>query len=66
MFSLTPTVIGNLSSYYYTKHQTLKMFNTTINSSLSIIEVTNILSDATEFLEVPVRHNEDNYNEALN
>lgn len=66
LFGISPTVIGNLASYYYTKHETLEMYVKSIHSGLTMIEIAKILSNATEFLEVPVRHNEDNYNEALN
>ncbi len=58
-------MLGNIASYYYTKHQTVKMYNENIVNDMSLFSIAKVLSDSVEFLEVPVRHNEDVYNSEL-
>jgi activating signal cointegrator complex subunit 3 len=61
--SVYPTSMGQIASYYYLSHQTMKHFATYLNFSSSYEELLRILCDAYEFAEQPVRHNEDKYNE---
>lgn len=64
-FYFEPLSLGFLASYYYIKHETISFFEKSINENLSIMKLIDILSKAHEFDEIPVRHNEDNYNEGL-
>ena len=64
-FTFEPMPLGFLASYYYIKHETISFFDKNLTEDLSIMKLIDILSKAKEFDEVPVRHNEDNYNEGL-
>ena len=63
--SLYTTVLGRIASYYYLSHNTVKHFQDTLQAEMTIGEVLQVLVDATEFAELPVRHNEDNLNTEL-
>ncbi|XP_057196381.1 activating signal cointegrator 1 complex subunit 3 isoform X2 [Triplophysa rosa] len=56
---------GRISSYYYLKHQTMRTFKERLKPDLPIQELLGILSDAEEYAELPVRHNEDQLNSEL-
>ncbi|KII72332.1 Activating signal cointegrator 1 complex subunit 3 [Thelohanellus kitauei] len=62
---LKPTKLGIIASNYYLSHQTIQLFNCYINRECSMRDLLCLLSRATEFDKVPVRHNEDTYNEDL-
>ncbi|KAJ3598650.1 hypothetical protein NHX12_002155 [Muraenolepis orangiensis] len=47
---------GRISSYYYLKHQTIRMFKERLRAEMP---------DAEEYAELPVRHNEDQLNSQL-
>ena len=66
-FCFEPLFLGHLASYYYVSHRTIFYFSEALKKEkdFSIEKLLQIISNATEFDEVPVRHNEDNYNEAL-
>lgn len=55
--------MGRISSYYYLSHQSMRHFADTLGYSSSSEDVLRIMCDAYEFVEQPVRHNEDKYNE---
>ena len=59
------TVCGQIASYYYMSYKTMGIFKQSLKSDCSIIELIRILSSATEYDELPVRHNEDKLNFAL-
>uniref|UniRef100_A0A672MCQ8 Activating signal cointegrator 1 complex subunit 3 n=1 Tax=Sinocyclocheilus grahami TaxID=75366 RepID=A0A672MCQ8_SINGR len=63
--TIEPLTYGRISSYYYLKHQTIRMFKERLKSELPIQELLAILSDAEEYAELPVRHNEDQLNSEL-
>ncbi|KAL7670073.1 hypothetical protein ACOME3_005011 [Neoechinorhynchus agilis] len=56
---ITTTVYGAIASYYYLSHETLYLFRTKLVEQMSLTEVLKLVSDAKEFSELPVRHNED-------
>jgi activating signal cointegrator complex subunit 3 len=64
-FNLETTFLGQIASFYYIKHQTANYFAKNLSPTMSLIELLKLLSYAKEFEEVPMRHNEDNYNEQL-
>lgn len=55
--------MGRISSYYYLSHQTMRHFADTLNASSTDEHVLRIMCDSYEFVEQPVRHNEEKYNE---
>ena len=57
--------MGKLAAFYYLKHETLHHFDQNITKDIPFSELLKVLAYASEFNEVPVRHNEDNLNEAL-
>ena len=54
--------IGRISSYYYLSHLTMRMFSESLGAEVSIEDLIEVLSNAQEFAELPVRHNEDQTN----
>ncbi|KAM3614996.1 uncharacterized protein V6R79_021978 [Siganus canaliculatus] len=63
--TIEPLTHGRIASYYYLKHQTVRMFKERLRAELPIQELLSILSDAEEYAELPVRHNEDQLNSQL-
>ncbi|XP_010605477.1 activating signal cointegrator 1 complex subunit 3 isoform X2 [Fukomys damarensis] len=63
--SIEPLTYGRIASYYYLKHQTVKMFKDRLKPECSTEELLSILSDAEEYTDLPVRHNEDHMNSEL-
>ncbi|XP_037533275.1 activating signal cointegrator 1 complex subunit 3 [Nematolebias whitei] len=63
--SIEPLTYGHISSYYYLKHQTIRMFKERLKAELPIHELLSVLTDAEEYSELPVRHNEDQLNNQL-
>ncbi|KAM3873609.1 activating signal cointegrator 1 complex subunit 3 [Diretmus argenteus] len=63
--TIEPLTYGRISSYYYLKHQTIRMFKERLRAELPVEEVLSILTDAEEYAELPVRHNEDQLNSQL-
>nr|XP_027784127.1 activating signal cointegrator 1 complex subunit 3 [Marmota flaviventris] len=63
--SIEPLTYGRIASYYYLKHQTVKMFKDRLKPECTIEELLSILSDAEEYTDLPVRHNEDHMNSEL-
>jgi antiviral helicase SLH1 len=64
-FRLHPTALGKISSYYYLSHKTIRNFCSKIKLSSDIHAVLRLLAEATEYDELPVRHNEDKINYEL-
>ena len=62
---LEPQVLGRIASYYYVSHLTVRMFSQKAEPSASIADIMKLLTDATEYNELPVRHNEDTLNADL-
>ncbi|KAF3438089.1 hypothetical protein FNV43_RR20845 [Rhamnella rubrinervis] len=58
-------MLGSIASQYYLSYMTLSMFGSNIGPDTSLEVFLHILSAASEYDELPVRHNEENYNEAL-
>ena len=59
------TVEGRIASYYYLAHTTLQHLRDSLKEDMTTEEVLQTLGDATEFDQLPVRHNEDNINSEL-
>lgn len=59
------TVLGKICSYYYLAHETAAFFNRGVEPTDDHGVLLKKLCDATEFAELPVRHNEDKLNMEL-
>ncbi|KAK6153447.1 hypothetical protein DH2020_013086 [Rehmannia glutinosa] len=60
-----PMMLGSIASQYYLKYTTLSMFASNIEADTSLEVFLHILSGASEYDELPVRHNEENHNAEL-
>lgn len=60
-----PTSLGRIASYYYLSYHTLQLFRDRLNPDTTLEELLSVLSDAHEYSELPVRHNEDLLNAEL-
>lgn len=63
--SVKPTPLGRIASFYYLSYKTVGLFSEALNDTLTFPQVLDILCEATEYDELPVRHNEDNLNREL-
>ncbi|XP_019946883.1 activating signal cointegrator 1 complex subunit 3 [Paralichthys olivaceus] len=63
--TIVPLTYGRISSYYYLRHQTIRMFKERLKAEMPIHELLSVLTDAEEYAELPVRHNEDQLNSQL-
>ncbi|PQM33210.1 DExH-box ATP-dependent RNA helicase DExH14 isoform X2 [Prunus yedoensis var. nudiflora] len=57
--NVEPTMLGSIASQYYLGYMTVSMFGSNIGSDTSLEVFLHILSAASEYNELPVRHNED-------
>ncbi|XP_020519141.1 DExH-box ATP-dependent RNA helicase DExH14 [Amborella trichopoda] len=63
--SVEPSMLGSIASQYYLSYMTVSMFRSNISRDTSLEVFLHILSGASEYDELPVRHNEEHYNEDL-
>ncbi|XP_029451214.1 activating signal cointegrator 1 complex subunit 3 isoform X1 [Rhinatrema bivittatum] len=63
--NIEPLTYGRIASYYYLKHQTVRMFKDRLKSDCSVEDLLSVLTDAEEYTDLPVRHNEDQLNSEL-
>ncbi|EFJ28836.1 hypothetical protein SELMODRAFT_410613 [Selaginella moellendorffii] len=56
---------GLIASKYYLHYTTVALFSSNVHSESSLEELLQLLSSATEYDELPVRHNEENLNAIL-
>lgn len=60
-----PTPLGKIMSYYYLSHMTIRYLSRNAKANASFLNVLSWMCHATEYDELPVRHNEDLVNEVL-
>ncbi|KAI7281912.1 Sec63-domain-containing protein [Hortaea werneckii] len=60
-----PTPLGKIMSYYYLAHKTIRMLRAHAKPTAPFPDVLSWMSRATEYDELPVRHNEDLINAEL-
>lgn len=60
-----PTPFGKIMSYYYLSHKTMRFLLKNVKPDASFEDVLAWMSSATEYDELPVRHNEDLINAEL-
>ncbi|OCT80431.1 activating signal cointegrator 1 complex subunit 3 [Xenopus laevis] len=63
--SIEPQTYGRIASYYYLKHQTVRMFKDHLKSDCSVEDLLSVLCESEEYADLPVRHNEDQMNSEL-
>ncbi|KAH7652348.1 DNA helicase protein [Dioscorea alata] len=63
--SVEPLMLGSIASQYYLSYLTVSMFGSNISTDTSLEVFLHILSGASEYDELPVRHNEENLNAKL-
>eukprot|EP01059_Diplonema_ambulator_P031908 TRINITY_DN6011_c1_g5_i1.p1 TRINITY_DN6011_c1_g5~~TRINITY_DN6011_c1_g5_i1.p1 ORF type:complete len:2067 (+),score=794.61 TRINITY_DN6011_c1_g5_i1:370-6201(+) len=63
--ALIPSVLGRIASFYYLSHITVLLFEDGIQDNSSLPDLVKLLTEANEFAELPVRHNEDKLNADL-
>ena len=56
--SVEPLTLGRVASYYYLKYTTVRLFSHSITETNSTLQLMQVLCDASEYDELPVRHNE--------
>ncbi|XP_021802557.1 DExH-box ATP-dependent RNA helicase DExH14-like, partial [Prunus avium] len=57
--NVEPTMLGSIASQYYFSYMTVSMFGSNLGSSDTSLEIVlHILSAASEYNVLPVRHNE--------
>nr|XP_018669768.1 activating signal cointegrator 1 complex subunit 3 [Ciona intestinalis] len=56
---------GRIASFYYLSHLTLRLLNEDMRPEMPLDDLLKLLSDAQEYHELPVRHNEDSINSDL-
>ncbi|KAF2766453.1 Sec63-domain-containing protein [Teratosphaeria nubilosa] len=60
-----PTLLGKIMSYYYLAHTTIRMLRQHAKPTATFAQVLGWMCRATEYDELPVRHNEDLINAEL-
>mmetsp|Transcript_18077 Transcript_18077/g.27114 ORF Transcript_18077/g.27114 Transcript_18077/m.27114 type:complete len:1635 (+) Transcript_18077:2-4906(+) len=65
MSTIEPLTLGFVASYYYLDYTTVTHFQESLGPKCELNEILTILADASEYDELPVRHNEDKINEKL-
>ncbi|OTA69437.1 Sec63 Brl domain-containing protein [Hypoxylon sp. EC38] len=60
-----PTPLGKIMSYYYLSHKTIRHLVKHAKPKASFLDILSWMSRATEYDELPVRHNEDLINAEL-
>ncbi|RKP04511.1 Sec63 Brl domain-containing protein [Thamnocephalis sphaerospora] len=63
--TLCATALGRIASYYYLQHGTIRIFRERLTPDTGMAQLLRLLCDATEYSELPVRHNEDQMNQEL-
>ncbi|CAO3640291.1 unnamed protein product [Cunninghamella blakesleeana] len=68
-FDLIPMIPGNIASYYYLRHQTVKHFHEQIHhyrsTGMDLGNILEIIGNVPEYDELPARCNEDLLNQAI-
>ncbi|PRP78838.1 activating signal cointegrator 1 complex subunit 3 [Planoprotostelium fungivorum] len=63
--AITPLTMGRITSFYYLHYTTAQLFATKIDKDCDLKKTMKTLTEASEYRELPVRHNEDKLNEEL-
>ncbi|KAL3683377.1 hypothetical protein R1sor_001399 [Riccia sorocarpa] len=63
--TVEPLMLGMIASQYYLNYTTVALFSSNLKIDTTVEILLHVLSGAAEYDELPVRHNEENFNEAL-
>lgn len=63
--TIRTTPLGRIASFYYLSHETIQLFHDKLSAGISMEELLDLMTQAHEYNELPVRHNEDNLNAVL-
>ena len=63
--TIVPLTLGRVASFYYLQHATVSLFANSMHEKNSSKDLLEILTNAAEYDELPVRHNEDLLNTEL-
>ncbi len=55
------TRLGSIGSFYYVRHQTMRLYDDRLAPAMGLMDLIRLLSESTEYEEIPMRHNDDNY-----
>ncbi|OZJ04536.1 hypothetical protein BZG36_03995 [Bifiguratus adelaidae] len=64
-FEVEPTISGTIASYYYLRHETIRLFRSHVRKNSPFEELLELLSNSDEYSELPVRCNEDLLNKKI-
>ncbi|OTF82286.1 U5 small nuclear ribonucleoprotein 200 kDa helicase-like protein, partial [Euroglyphus maynei] len=56
---LSPLNFGMIAAYYYIHYSTIELFSLSLNAKTKIRNLIEIISSATEYENIPIRHRED-------
>ncbi|CAC5400832.1 SNRNP200 [Mytilus coruscus] len=57
---VTPLNLGMIAAYYYINYTTIETFSMSLNGKTKIKGLLEIISNAAEYEDIPIRHHEDN------
>ncbi|KXN71829.1 Sec63-domain-containing protein [Conidiobolus coronatus NRRL 28638] len=60
-----PTKLGKIASHYYLSHHSIRKFYNDLTAETDFESLLRVLANSEEYVEHPVRHNEDLYNQDL-
>jgi activating signal cointegrator complex subunit 3 len=63
--AVAATALGVINSFYYLHHLSTRLFADRLGPNDDFVSLLRLMCDASEFSELPVRHNEDELNEKL-
>jgi activating signal cointegrator complex subunit 3 len=63
--NIEPTSLGTIASFYYLSYISASFFDKNVREDSSVEHLLQLLCEAKEFEEIPVRHNEDKLNQSL-
>lgn len=64
--NLVPLALGKIASFYYLDYRTMVVFSERLKPDSGAQQLLEVLANAKEFEELPVRHNEDKENADMN
>lgn len=63
--SVEPRTLGRVASFYYLHYKTMRLLHRDVRAGLGVRELVRVMSDCSEYSELPVRHDEDKTNATL-
>ena len=55
-----PLNLGMIAAYYYISYTTIELFSMSLQAKTKLRALIEIISNASEFSSIPIRHKEDN------